>query len=104
MSSEKPLRPFHIFFSFASEDRTYRDALDKQLSVLQRLRLIDDWHRQEIAPGDDWQKVMAERLDQADIILLFITPDYLTSNYCYHVQMPRAMKKHEAGEARVIPI
>ncbi|MDQ2715417.1 MAG: FxSxx-COOH system tetratricopeptide repeat protein [Chloroflexota bacterium] len=104
MPAENPPRPFHLFLSFASEDRAYRDALDKQLTVLQRLRLIDDWHRQEIAPGDDWQKVMAERLDQADIILLFITPDYLTSNYCYHVQMPHAMKKHEAGEARVIPI
>ncbi len=104
MPSENRPRPFHVFLSFAHEDRTFRDDLDKHLTVLQRLGLIDDWHRQEIAPGDDWQKVMAERLNQADIILLFITPDYLTSNYCYDVQMPHAMKKHEAGEARVIPL
>ena len=97
-------RPSRIFLSLAEEDRAYRHDLEKHLTILQRLGVIDDWHKQEIAPGDDWQKAMTERLDQADIILLFITPDYLNSDWCYDVQMPQALKKHEAGEARVIPL
>ncbi len=104
MSPENRPRPRRVFLSYADEDRTFRDDLEKHLTVLQRLGLIDDWHRKELMPGDDWQQVMAERLDQADIILLFITPDYLVSDWCYDVQMPHALKKHAAGEARVIPL
>lgn len=104
MSPENRPRPSRVFLSYAEEDQAFRDDLEKHLIVLQRLGLIDDWHRREITPGEDWQKAMVERLDQADIILLFITPDYLNSDWCYDVQMPQALKKHAAGEARVIPL
>jgi tetratricopeptide (TPR) repeat protein len=104
MSPENRPRPSRVFLSLAEEDRAYRYDLEKHLTILQRLGVIDDWHKQEITPGDDWQKAMTERLDQADIILLFITPDYLNSDWCYDVQMPQALKKHDAGEARVIPL
>jgi tetratricopeptide (TPR) repeat protein len=104
MSPENRPRPSRVFLSYAEEDQAFRNDLEKHLTVLLRLGLIDDWHRREITPGEDWQKAMAERLDQADIILLFITPDYLNSDWCYDVQMPQALKKHAAGKARVIPL
>ncbi len=104
MKSEDHLRPLHIFFSFAHEDRTFRDTLDTHLSIFQRTGMIDDWHKHEIPPGSDWHDFVEKQLDQADIILLFITPDFIASNYCYHVQMKRALEKLESGEVRVIPI
>ena len=38
------------------------------------------------------------------IILLLISADFLASDYCYSVEMQRAQQRHEAGEARVIPV
>jgi hypothetical protein len=104
MQSERHPRPLHIFLSFAHEDRAYRDALDKHLTALQVAGFIDDWYKQEILPGSEWQNVVDEQFDRADIILLFITPDYIASNYLYSVQMKKALEKHDAGIARVIPI
>jgi tetratricopeptide (TPR) repeat protein len=104
MQSKYHPKPFHIFLSFTYEDRVFRDALDKHLSAFQRTGLIDDWHKHEIPPGSEWQDVVDEQLDQADIILLFITPDFVASNYCYSVQMKQALEKHDAGKVRVIPI
>ena len=40
----------------------------------------------------------------AHIILLLISSDFLASDYCYSIEMTRALKRHEAGEVRVIPI
>ncbi len=38
------------------------------------------------------------------IILLLVSQDFLASDYCYEKEMKRALERHEAGEARVIPI
>ncbi|SRR6266436_2206735 len=43
-------------------------------------------------------------LNSAQIILLLVSPDFLASEYCYGDEVERAMKRHEAGEAIVIPI
>jgi tetratricopeptide (TPR) repeat protein len=104
MPAENRPRPLHIFLSFAHEDRAFRDTLDKHLTALQKTGLIDDWHKHEISPGSNWQNVIDEQLNQADIILLFITPNFIASNYCYSVQMKQALEKHDAGDVRVIPI
>lgn len=104
MGSINQSRPLHIFLSFAYEDRVFRDTLDTHLTVLQKAGLIDNWHKHEVLPGSDWQNAVDEQLNQADIILLFITPHFIASNYCYSVQMKQALEKHESGKARVIPI
>ena len=39
-----------------------------------------------------------------NIILLLISSDFIASDYCYDVEMTRAMERHEQGTARVIPV
>jgi hypothetical protein len=43
-------------------------------------------------------------VDQDDIILLLVSPDFLASEYCYGIEMARAMERHSAGEAIIIPV
>jgi hypothetical protein len=33
-----------------------------------------------------------------------ISPDFVASDYCYDVEMKRALKRHRANQAQVIPI
>src|SRR5205807_9146396 len=40
----------------------------------------------------------------AHIILLLVSPDFIASEYCYSIEMKRAIERHEKGEARVIPV
>lgn len=44
------------------------------------------------------------KLETADIILLLVSSDFISSPYCYSREMMRAMERHETGEARVIPV
>jgi hypothetical protein len=97
-------QPVEIFFSYAHEDEALRDELAKHLSILQRLGQIKAWHDRAIDPGEEWADEIDEHLNAADIILLLISSDFMASNYCYDVEMMRAMERHEAGEAVVIPV
>lgn len=43
-------------------------------------------------------------MEASNIILLLVSADFLASDYCYCREMTRAMERHEAGQARVIPV
>ena len=78
--------------------------LDKHLSQLRHDGLITAFHKRLITPGTDWTKALDQHLDIAAIILLLVSPDFLASDYCYGVEMRRALVRHKAGNAQVIPI
>lgn len=54
--------------------------------------------------GDEFGREIDENLESSDIILLLISPNFLASDYCYDIEMKRALERHHCGEARVIPI
>jgi hypothetical protein len=93
-----------IFYSYSHRDEDLREELEKQLSLLKKRGLIRTWHDRKIEPGTEWDRTISNRLNSADIILLLISADFLSSDYCYDIEMTRAMERHEAREARVIPI
>jgi tetratricopeptide (TPR) repeat protein len=102
--TSKPAKAIEVFFSYSHKDEELRDQLSNHLSTLKRKQFITAWHDRRIGAGKEWANEIDERLDQADIILLLISSDFLASDYCYDVEVKRAMERHEAGEARVIPI
>jgi tetratricopeptide (TPR) repeat protein len=93
-----------VFYSYAHEDETLRNTLEKHLSILHRQGLIFSWHDRKIAPGTNWAKDINTHLETASLILLLISADFLASDYCYGIEMKRALERHKANEARVIPI
>ena len=40
-------------------------------------------------------------MERAGIILLLISADFLASEYCYNIELPFALKRHQAGSAIV---
>ncbi|GAC1485491.1 MAG: hypothetical protein NVS2B12_40400 [Ktedonobacteraceae bacterium] len=98
------LKQLKLFYCYAREDKRYRKEIDTHLSNLKRLHQISSWSDREISPGVDWEKAIDQELNTAHIILLLISADFMASNYCYGIEMKRALERHEAGEARVVPI
>src|SRR5713101_3903138 len=93
-----------IFLSSAHEDEKLQYQLAKQLSILKRQGLTASWHNREIDAGKEWAYEIDKQLNTSHIILLLVSPDFIDSDYCYGVEMKRAMERHEVGEARVIPV
>ena len=66
--------------------------------------MISSWHDRLIGAGHEWKDQISKNLEQADIIVLLVSVNFIASDYCYDIEMTRALERHEAGEARVIPV
>lgn len=99
-----PRLAVEVFCSYAHEDEEYRQQFETHLSALKRQGLISLWHDQQILPGSNWAHTIDKHLETASIIVLLISADFIASDYCYDVEMERALERHKANEARVIPI
>ncbi|WP_422010919.1 toll/interleukin-1 receptor domain-containing protein [Roseateles sp.] len=93
-----------VFFSYSHKDEGLRDQLETHLAMLKNQGLIDAWYDRRIVAGSDVDDSIFEKLETADIILLLVSSDFLSSTYCYSREMQRAMERHDAKEARVIPV
>ena len=102
--SEPLSNAIKIFYSYSHNDEGLRDELGKHLAPLRREGTIVDWHDRKIGAGKEWEGEIEEHLNTAHIVLLLVSSDFIASDYCYDVEMQRARDRHEAGEARVIPV
>lgn len=93
-----------LFFSYSHTDEALRDQLEKQLAMLRRQGVIETWHDRRIGAGQNIDQEINEHINQDEIILLLVSSDFLASDYCYDIEMKRAMERHRAGEATVIPV
>ncbi len=98
------VKPVKIFFCYAHEDEALLKKLKMHLRPLEREGLIDVWHDRDINAGSEWKQEISKRLNEAQIILLLVSPDFMGSDYCYGIEMKRAMERHERGDAQVIPV
>ena len=93
-----------IFCCYAHEDEPLLNKLKAQLRPLQRQGLIDMWHDRDINAGTEWEREISKQINEAQIILLLVSPDFMNSDYCFSVEMQRAIERHEREETCVIPV
>jgi TIR domain len=99
-----PQSPVELFYSYAHEDEALRQELQKHLALLKREGRISEWHDRDITAGAEWRGQINTHLNSATLILLLVSADFIASEYCYDMEMRRALERHAAGEVRVIPI
>jgi hypothetical protein len=93
-----------VFCSYAHKDESFRNRLEISLRILQRQHLIELWTDRLIVAGQSFHDVLNREINRADIILLLVSFDFIASDYCWDIEMRRALERHEAGDAVVIPI
>lgn len=98
------LQTVKLFFSYSHKDEALRDDLATHLALLKRQGVIDAWHDRQISAGSEWKNAIDEHLETADIILLLVSADFLASDYCFDIEVKRAMERHQEGSAKVIPV
>lgn len=96
--------PAKVFFSYSHADEDLRNQVDRQLAILRRQGVIESWHDRRIGAGQDFGHEIDRHLEEADIILLLVSADFLASDYCHDIEMGRAMERSDAGGAIVIPV
>jgi hypothetical protein len=100
----RPSRAVSVFVQYSHVDDQLRKELGKHLSVLERRGIIRSWYDRMIGAGAEWEGMIDVHLNDARVILLLISADFIASQYCYDVEMKRALARHDERQALVIPI
>jgi hypothetical protein len=92
------------FISYAHRDSAMLERLHTHLAMLRREGGISDWYDREILAGGSIDREITSQLNDSRLFLALVSPDFLSSKYCYESEMQTAIKKHEAGTMVVVPI
>jgi len=93
-----------MFVIYAHEDKTLRDEFLKHIKVLCDEGLIQVWTDSEISPGAEWDDNIRQQLEQTDIFIALVSPDFYVSPYIQSKELPFADACRQAGKADLIPV
>ncbi len=92
-----------MFISYAPEDESLRQKLYTSLKAL-RSTNFTFWSSRDLIAGQESSHQINTHLNNAQIILILVSPDYLSSDDLYEHQLLPAMERAKNKQARVIPI
>jgi hypothetical protein len=93
-----------LFISYSHQDNTesrpFVKEFKKHLAPLKSNGLVEEWYDREILGGDDFQEKIDNKLENAHIICLFISANFLDSHPC----MDEKRKALEFRKMKGIPV
>ena len=95
-----------ILLAYSRADEKLSGAFRKHLDELKRQHLFEILHDCPIesdgvsSRGEETSQVV----DHARLIILMVSADFVASSFCHESYVRRAVERHEAGAASVIPI
>ena len=82
MSTTVPRFTVRLFYSYCHTDSSYRDSMERSLSLLRDRRLLQEWHDARILPGTNIRPEIKAHMDRADIHVFLFSPDFINSEEC----------------------
>ncbi|HEV7889812.1 MAG TPA: tetratricopeptide repeat protein [Pyrinomonadaceae bacterium] len=99
-----PQRLPKLFISYAREDKDYKNQLVEHLEGLVQQGVIESWHDGQLIAGQQWSDEIVRSLKDARIVLLLVSPSFISSDYISRVELAQAGERYERGEVTVIPV
>lgn len=96
--------PLKTFICYAHEDRSTVHAIRGHLKIFEKKNILEIWDDGEILAGQDWDKSIKLKLETAQLILLFISVDFINSEYIEKTELQASLQRHRDGAAKLIPI
>ncbi|HRJ15553.1 MAG TPA: TIR domain-containing protein, partial [Saprospiraceae bacterium] len=71
--------------------------LKTALAVQAKTGKINFWYDQGILPGAEWKKEIENKLGEADIIVLLLSPEFWASDFIWEQELPLVAARYAAG-------
>lgn len=91
-----------IFLSYSHKDAAKKDEFASYLRILELTDKAELWTDRELEDGLAWDPAIKAALEAADIVVILVTINALTSNYISRVEMKRAYEKFQEKTTRVV--
>lgn len=93
-----------VFISYSHKDESEKEALLAHLGVLRGGGLIDLWSDDRIGGGADWEEEISKAMAQAQVAILLISANFLTSDFILNKEVPTLLKRRESEGLTVFPV
>lgn len=93
-----------VFISYADPDQEFKQALLKQLAILQRQGAITIWDKSQLQAYEDEQQAIQTIIEKCQIALLLLSEDYLAADFTRSVVLPRLLARKINENLRILPI
>lgn len=92
------------FISYSHADDSYLALFQKHLAQLRREGSISDWTDNAVSAGGSLDNEISKALNEAEIFIALVSPDYLNSSYCYDKEFEEALRLHKEGRLKIVPV
>jgi internalin A len=89
--------PKKLFISYSSKNSAFIRRFITHLQILKSTGILDPWYDRMIEPGTRWDDSIREEMNQSDLIVFMLSPDFLATDYVMKVEVPLALEKFGPG-------
>jgi hypothetical protein len=93
-----------VFISYSHRDEVWKDRLLTQLGVLQQQSILALWHDRRIGAGADWYQEICQAMEAADVAVLLVSADFLTSSFILREEVARLLTRRQQEGLPIVPI
>lgn len=93
-----------VFISYSHCDENWKNRLIRHLYVLQLEGQLDLWDDRRIGAGEEWRDEIAMAMTRAQVAVLLISADFLTSRFIRHTEIPRLLQRRTEEGLQIVPI
>jgi TIR domain len=97
-------RPIRVFVSYAHDDSRHLEQFRAHTAVLRRNNQVEIFDDQGIGAGQRWRPTLTRKLEEADIVVAFVTAKFVESEFCYCIEFRRALERESSGACTIIPV
>jgi predicted ATPase len=100
---KKRRKPIKLFIAYSAKDKALYREFEVLLNQLKASGKIHSWYERKIA-GEKWDQLISDKLTTSNIIIMLVSVDFLTTDYCYQDEVRKAVELHKEGKIDLIPI
>ena len=95
-----------VFISYAHEDDDWRKQIESQLKVLvlDGQASLEIWSDKKLESGSDWRAAIEEKLEGAQIAILIVTQNFISSTFIRKEELPWLMMRKEHQGILILPV
>ena len=92
-----------LFCSYCHKDSGSRDRFSEWIATLKRSKLVAEWYDGRIPAGGTVTDEIRENMKKSDIVVLFLSHDFLNSDSCME-EVELALELRKEKKVEVIPV
>ena len=82
MQNSLSASPVRLFYSYSHKDASFRERMEKALALLLQNGAVQQWSDQHILPGESISSEIQQHIEQADVVVFLLSPDFIASEAC----------------------